>query len=58
MDPFCLNCFQILKRKVWVFWVLRTKTSHQEQEELYPLLDHAAARLVKKLFAAALLSFS
>ena len=36
---------------VWVFGVLRTKTSHpeeqQEEEELYPLLDHAVARLVK-----------
>ena len=30
---------------VGVFWVLRTKTSQQEQ--LYPLLDHAAAGLVK-----------
>ena len=30
-------------------WVLRNKTSQQEEQqaELYPLLDHAAARLVK-----------
>ena len=35
-----------------MFWVLRTKTSQQEQQEqLYPLLDHAAARLVKTRFA-------
>ena len=26
---------------------MRTKTSQEEQETLYPLLDHAAARLVK-----------
>ena len=31
---------------VGVVWVLRTKTS-QQQEGLYLLLDHAAARLVK-----------
>ena len=29
-------------------WVLRTKTSQVEQQKLDPLLDHAAARLVKK----------
>ena len=35
-----------------VVWVLRTKTSQQQQqqqEQLYVLLDHAAARLVKTL---------
>ena len=31
-----------------VVWLLRTETSQQEeQEQLYVLLDHAAARLVK-----------
>ena len=31
--------------EVRVVWVLMTKTSHEEQQEPYPLLDHAAARL-------------
>ena len=30
-----------------VVWVLRTKTSQEEQQQLYLLLDHAATRLVK-----------
>ena len=33
---------------VGVVWVLRTKTSQQQEEEqLYPLLDHTTGRLVK-----------
>ena len=33
-------------------WVLKTKTSQEQQQELYPLLDHADARLVKNLVQA------
>ena len=34
---------------VGVVRVFKTKTNQQEQEQLYPLLDHAAARLVKRM---------